>query len=193
MAGLIFSFDAVADDRARVLILGTIPGVDSLAAGEYYAHRRNGFWPIMLALLGGEEELSYEGRLELLRSRSIALWDMLAAAERRGSLDASIRVASLVPNDIASFLERYPLISHIFFNGARAEALFRRYVRVSRQVCCLRLPSTSPAHASCSFQEKLDAWRQVVVACGDGGRVSGLADACPRHALPGPESRGCFS
>jgi hypoxanthine-DNA glycosylase len=152
-----------------VLVLGSMPGGASLAAGRYYAHPQNRFWPIILDLLGAEPGLSYAARTRLLKLNGIALWDVLASCEREGSLDSAIEEASIVANDLASFYRAHPHMAHVFFNGAKAEAAYRRYVapsvqEVGRPRKYSRLPSTSPAHASLSLAEKRRAWKVVVAA-----------------------------
>lgn len=159
------SFTPIEDASAVVLILGSMPGKASLAAGEYYAHPRNHFWPIMGELVGARPCLPYEKRLGLLRASGIALWDVMKSCVRRGSLDSDIEEASVVPNDFAAFFRRHPEIDRLFFNGARAEQCFRRHVLPSlqdRPPRCLRLPSTSPANAGTPYVKKLEAWRAAI-------------------------------
>jgi hypoxanthine-DNA glycosylase len=161
----IYSFPPIAAADARLLILGSIPGLASLKAAEYYAHPRNLFWPIMGQLLGVEPELAYPQRCDSLTSSGIAVWDVLKSCHRQGSLDAAIRPASIVTNDFAGFLGSHPHISRIYFNGATAEQTFRKWVLPTldaRQLILQRLPSTSPAHAALSFADKLDKWRCVL-------------------------------
>jgi hypoxanthine-DNA glycosylase len=164
------SFAPIADLDAEVLILGSMPGVASLAAGCYYAHPRNLFWPIMAAVLGFDPAVAYESRLAHVVAARIALWDVLRSCIRAGSLDASIERA--LPNDFARFLRTHGRIRRVFFNGAKAEALYSRLVLPSVASCSIayaRLPSTSPANAAHPFERRLQAWRAVC------GRVSGDA------------------
>ena len=164
-AVLVQSFAPVADRRAEVLILGSMPGRDSLAAGQYYAHPRNLFWRIMAAMLGFEPQLRYRDRLNALRAARIALWDVMHSCRRAGSLDASIEASTIEPNDFASFFGRHRRIARVFFNGSTAEATYLRHVLPSVESLGLRytrLPSTSPAHAALSFEMKLAAWRVVL-------------------------------
>jgi double-stranded uracil-DNA glycosylase len=163
------SFPPIADTGATRLILGSMPGVASLAAQRYYAHPQNAFWRIMGELLGFAADAPYPKRVSALKRAGIAVWDVLQACERAGSLDTSIRRDSEVANDFAAFFAEHSRITHIFFNGAAAEACFKRHcaallrdpVVVSR-ACFQRLPSTSPAHASLRFEQKLVAWRAVM-------------------------------
>lgn len=159
------SFPPIADAGARVLILGSMPGVASLRAGRYYAHTRNAFWPLLGALLGVAAEAPYEARVAALRAAGIALWDVLHTCTREGSLDSMIDRETAVPNNLPGFLAAHPQIRHVFFNGAAAEACFRRHVLPHLDAAALefaRLPSTSPANAASSFEQKLAAWRAAL-------------------------------
>jgi len=161
------SFDAVAAPDAEVLILGSMPGAASLAAGQYYAHPHNAFWPIMAELLQFDVSSPYERRLDALKSARIALWDVLRSCHRKGSLDARIRPQTQVANDFATFLRRHRHIRGILFNGAKAEECFRRHVLrhgIGAELRYERLPSTSPANASWSRARKLAAWRHALAA-----------------------------
>lgn len=160
-------FPPIADDAARVLILGSLPGVKSLAEREYYAQPYNAFWRIMGELFGARRELPYAERLERLRARGIAVWDVLAAGEREGSLDAAIVRESVVVNDFNTFFERHRRIRAICFNGNTAATLFRRKVLpgLATEWAAIErhaLPSTSPAYASLRFEEKLARWSAVL-------------------------------
>ncbi|MBM4153634.1 MAG: DNA-deoxyinosine glycosylase [Lentisphaerae bacterium] len=157
------SFPPVARRDARVLLLGTMPGVASLAAREYYAHPRNAFWGILAARTGVPASAPYARRCAGLRRARIALWDVARACRRAGSLDADIDPASVIPNDIAGLLARCPGIRAILFNGGPAERLFRLHVapRLGPRGAAIptaRLPSTSPAHASRTAADKRRAW-----------------------------------
>lgn len=160
----VWGFAPVAAPDARVLVLGSMPGVASLKQARYYAHPRNAFWPIAAQVLGFDAGLDYAQRLQALQAAGVALWDVLHACERPGSLDADIRRDTLVPNDFASFLDRHPAITRICFNGGKAAALYRRHVlpTLDRSVDYVDLPSTSPAHAAASFDMKLAAWRRAL-------------------------------
>ena len=164
-------FPPVADARARVLILGTLPGQVSLRDQQYYAHPHNQFWRIMGQLFGASRELPYAERLKLLKTRHIALWDVCAAAHRPGSLDGDIRAETIVLNDFAPFLKKHRAIEFVCFNGATAAQLYRRLVlpQLSEKAQALRrdtLPSTSPAHASMSLAQKLERWSVLLEVLG---------------------------
>jgi hypoxanthine-DNA glycosylase len=158
------SFAPVSRPDATVLILGSMPGAASLAAGEYYAHPRNTFWDLMGELAGAHRSVPYAQRLQRLLDARIALWDVMASCERHNSLDADIEEDSIVPNDFAAFFDAHPQIGCVLFNGAKAEQSFRRYVlpTLSRPLHLQRLPSTSPAHAGLRPADKLKAWRQAL-------------------------------
>ena len=152
-------FDPVEDASARVLILGTLPGAESLRLGEYYANRANNFWRIMGDLVGAMPEMSYQDRLCRLKKNGIAVWDVCLSADRRGSLDSRIVQSSIIPNEFGRFLQAHSRIRLIGFNGQPAERMFRRQVASDiSQFGCVVLPSTSSAH-TIPYQEKLSRWR----------------------------------
>jgi hypoxanthine-DNA glycosylase len=138
-----------------------MPGVASLAAGQYYAHPRNQFWDVMGALFGAGRDLPYAQRLARLRTRGVALWDVLAECERPGSLDSDIRHEK--PNDIAGLLRDHPHIRALVFNGQPAARLFRRHFpALLPQVRWVVMPSTSPAHATRTVAAKQKAWSKLL-------------------------------
>ncbi len=152
---LLRGLDPVIGPASRLLILGSFPGAASLAQARYYAHPRNQFWPILGALLDEPlPALAYEARLDRLRARGVALWDLLGACRRDGSLDAAIRDPR--GNDFDALLAAMPGLGAVAFNGAtaaRGEPAF-----AARGLATYRLPSTSPAHAGLSFDAKLERW-----------------------------------
>lgn len=160
------SFPPIEDAAARTLILGTMPGIASLAAQQYYAHPRNAFWTILGGLLGFDPKLEYPKRTQLLITHRIALWDVLQSCRRFGSLDSDIEAESIVANDFGRFFGRHRHIQHVYFNGAGAEVLYRRHVLRSLPLApdrmYTRLPSTSPANASIPLPTKASAWRVVL-------------------------------
>jgi hypoxanthine-DNA glycosylase len=161
------SFAPIQNREARVLVLGSMPGAASLLAGRYYAYPHNAFWPIMGELFGAGPAADYQKRVQILKRAGLALWDVMASCVREGSLDSDIDEASIVPNDFPAFFDAHPRLEHVFFNGAKAEHCFARYVRPhvsERGLVFTRLPSTSPAHASLSLQKKISAWRVVAEA-----------------------------
>ncbi|MCP5144720.1 MAG: DNA-deoxyinosine glycosylase [Gammaproteobacteria bacterium] len=159
-------FPPVVRDDARILVLGSMPGRQSLAANQYYAHPRNAFWPIMQAIFDIQAAAPYTDRCAGLVQHHIALWDVLKACHRPSSLDADIDDATIQANDFGRFLRLHPAISAVFFNGSKAAEVWRRRIaptlpEASGRLPTFRLPSTSPAHAGRSFHSKLTAWREV--------------------------------
>ena len=143
-----------------------MPGKASLRANQYYAHTRNAFWPIVEALFGIAVDLPYDARCAGLLRQRLAVWDVLKTCTRASSLDSDIDPDSIVVNDFRAFFAAHSAIRVIYFNGAMAEQSFRRHVlhELPAAVAALpriRLPSTSPANASFSFQRKLDSWTQL--------------------------------
>ena len=158
----VHSFPPLSSPQARVLVLGSMPGLASLRLQQYYGHPQNTFWKIVGEVLGFDPALAYELRTAALVERRVALWDVLASCVREGSLDADIDDASVVANDFAAFFDAHPRIVRVCFNGAKAESVFRKQVLpqlgTQRAIDYLRLPSTSPAHAGMTLAAKLSAW-----------------------------------
>lgn len=156
-------FAPSVDPTCSKLILGSMPGVKSLEQAQYYAHPQNAFWRIMAALFNTPYPFdSYDGKLNLLLKHHIALWDVISTCARDGSLDSDIRNA--VPNDFERFFKQYPNIKTVFFNGQKAYDSFVKAFKTAPFVNALTLvplPSTSPANAHLSFDDKLRAWERV--------------------------------
>ena len=159
-----YSFPPAVGPGCTVLVLGSLPGEASLQAVQYYAHPRNAFWGIMGRLCGFSPELPYEERLRLLNEAGIALWDVVGAGKRTGSLDAHIREER--PNDIPALLRECPGIRAVFCNGGAAYRYLKRYFpdlfSGARFESIAQLPSTSPAAAMWSFEEKLRAYEAAL-------------------------------
>lgn len=154
-------FPPVINPSATTLILGSIPGIASLDAVQYYAHPRNAFWSIMEAIYDIDQALSYDDRIIALQQTNIALWDVFQQCHRQGSLDSAIKQTSSQPNDFLPFFEQHPLINHIVFNGQTASKAFMQTVIPQingRQLSFFTAPSTSPAHAI-PLAKKIEAWR----------------------------------
>jgi hypoxanthine-DNA glycosylase len=146
----------------RLVVLGSFPGVASLAAGQYYGHPRNHFWPIAGRLLGLPlAAMPYDERLAVLRERGVGLWDVYAACRRVGSLDSAIREPQ--PNDLARLQLLAPGLRAVAHNGGESARTMRLTAALGLAV--FKLPSTSPANASWSFERKLAAWRTAFEAC----------------------------
>ena len=153
------SFPSISNNNAKVLVLGTMPGMESLKLNQYYGHNRNAFWKILFTIFNESFSLDYEIRKELVVKNNIAVWDVLKACVRKGSLDSAIEQE--IPNDFNAFLAAHPNIEHIFFNGQKAAHYFKKYVTVSEKYKLHTLPSTSPAHAGLSFELKREAWQII--------------------------------
>jgi len=158
------SFPPISHPTATVLLLGSMPGRASLEAGQYYAHPRNAFWPLMETLLGIYSAWPYEKRKSGLIDQKIAVWDVLQACSRPGSLDSDIVPSSMRANDFARFFREHPRIRLIGFNGATAWQAYRRLVLPDlepghKALWTVALPSTSPAMASLNVAAKTEAWR----------------------------------
>lgn len=143
---------------ARVLVLGSFPSEQSLAAGEYYANRRNQFWPLLATVFAFDVEAPYAQRVEAVTSHGVALWDVLHSCRRVGSMDAKIDRTSLVVNDFGPLLAQHPTIERIFVNGLTAFELLERHVDTALPT--VRLPSSSGA-LPMSFADKVFAWHQI--------------------------------
>lgn len=161
------SFAPITAPDSQVLILGSMPGKQSLEQQQYYANPNNSFWYIMGKLLDAPDTTEYTARIQLLLDNRIALWDVLGSCERSGSLDSSIATSSAIVNDFVGFFNRMSAIRAVFFNGAVAEKEFSRKVRPTLPPALdslgfHRLPSTSPAMATLSREQKLTHWTLVL-------------------------------
>lgn len=153
----------IADALARVLILGSFPGEASLAAAAYYGHPRNHFWRLIGGVVGESPgALDHAQRIEWLKAHGIAVWDVIAQCERKGSLDSAIRAE--VANDIGGLLRRCTGISVIAFNGGKSASYIGRVAAIPEAARCklIRLPSSSPANATHSLAIKQAAWDAVL-------------------------------
>lgn len=149
----------VVGRQTRLVVLGSFPGAASLAAAQYYAHPRNAFWPLLSALWDVDlRALPYPRRLAELKRRGLGLWDVYAACRREGSLDQAIEDAEF--NDFAELRRRAPKLVAVAHNGGESARAMRHLAALGLAVH--RLPSTSPANASWSFERKLAAWREVL-------------------------------
>jgi hypoxanthine-DNA glycosylase len=148
-------FSPIVDAGARVLILGSLPGEASLAVQQYYGNPRNAFWRLMEGVLDTPlVPLAYDDRLAALRSRGVGLWDVIAEAERPGSLDAAIRDPAA--NDLLTLVATLPNLRAVAFNGGAAARLGGKLL--GERLPILALPSSSPAHAARTFEQKAAAW-----------------------------------
>jgi TDG/mug DNA glycosylase family protein len=163
---LVHSFEPIIGRDPRILILGSMPGVISLQAAEYYANPRNAFWKIIAELFELDIDCGYELRIHRLSTLPLVLWDTLRACYRQGSLDSRILRQQIEANDIGGLLEQYGSLQVIAFNGAASEKYFKQLVKphlpASRELTLLKMPSTSPANAGMKFEQKLEAWNRLL-------------------------------
>lgn len=161
------SFSAIATIDAKILILGSMPGEESLKQQRYYAHPRNAFWYIMSHVLGFDNNTPYDAKINHLKARNIALWDVLKHCQRSGSLDSSIQSSSIEINNFKEFFHHHTSIQHLFFNGAKAEQEYKKRVIPTLQnrystLQYQKFTSTSPAMAALTKEEKLNEWRSPI-------------------------------
>ena len=159
MTGLKFCFPPVADARTRLLVLGSLPGEESLAQGRYYANPRNQFWRLIGGVIGADlASLGYEARIAALLAARVGLWDTIGSATRRGSLDGDIRDQS--SNDLALFAATLPTLRAVGFNGGKSAALGMKQLAGVQGLALLPLPSSSPAF-TLPFEAKAEAWMRL--------------------------------
>lgn len=156
----IYGLAPIANEESRILILGSMPGEQSLNIQQYYGHRRNHFWKILQELFNEEIEDNYESKVNFLLRNKIALWDVIGSCKRQGSLDADI--TDEVANDLTSFFEKYPKIKFVAFNGDKAYKTFKKHIgfKSYEHIEFVKLTSTSPANVN-RFEEKVENWRII--------------------------------
>lgn len=153
------SFEPVFTPEARVMIVGSMPSVKSLADAQYYAHPRNAFWPILFDVFEEVPTDDYEAKKALIRENGLALWDVARSCEREGSLDSAMR--DIAANDFAALYARCPHIHTVLCNGGTAHTLFvKSGFAGTRRV--IRMPSTSPAYTM-PYRNKLDVWKKTLI------------------------------
>ena len=153
---IISSFPPIENEFSKILIVGTMPSVKSLEEKQFYAHPQNQFWKIMFSLFDKPYTTDYAVKKELLLDNHIALWDVLKNCVREGSMDSNIRKA--IPNDFNNFFNTHN-IGRVFCNGQASYKYFKKFVNPSIEYTCL--PSTSPANARMSYDEKFKIWSQL--------------------------------
>ena len=160
-------FPPIINKTAAVLILGSMPGEESLRKNEYYGHPRNAFWKIMATLFEFDPLIKYEERIKILLKNKIALWDVMRLCERKGSLDSNIKSKTIVENDFYSFFNSFPKIRAVYFNGIKAEKEYLKRVLpelsgLKYNINYERLPSTSPAMTQMTFKAKMLEWSKIL-------------------------------
>jgi len=153
--------------NAKILILGSMPGQASLDSQQYYGHPRNQLWPLLQQLFGIDAGLDYRSRCQQALEAGVALWDVIGHCQRAGSLDSAIVRSSIRFNPLLEFCQQLPDLQQIWLNGSKAAQSLRQYQRQQAMlwpatITVHELPSTSPAHASLTFAEKLVLWRQAL-------------------------------
>jgi len=157
-------FSYSASNNAKILVLGSMPSVVSLDQQQYYANPRNCFWNIIEELFSIPRYFEYPQRLLQLQSHHIALWDVVYQCKRQGSLDSNIK--QVIGNDFLQFYLQHPAIAQVFFNGQKAAELYKKKIFPKlpaqfQQITTTTLPSTSPAHATLTMQQKLISWKTI--------------------------------
>jgi len=153
----IFSFPPIVNIESKVLILGTMPGKDSLKFNQYYAHSRNAFWKILFTIFDKPFSNDYNVKQDLLLTNNIALWDVLKACKRKSSLDSDIIEEEA--NDLEIFLKKHPNINSLIFNGKSSMTFFKKHIKES-SLPLITYPSTSPAY-TIPLAKKLKEWSEI--------------------------------
>lgn len=154
------AFPPIADSRSQILILGTMPGEESLRVQQYYGHKSNQFWKILFTLFNKPFSLDYKERVALLIENRIALWDVLCSCEGTGSADSDIKAEQ--PNDFKQFFTWHPQIKHIFFASKKAEDFYKKYVGFHSDMIYTTLPSPSSANARMNLAQKTQKWSVIL-------------------------------
>jgi len=155
------SFAPIVDKNCIAIILGTMPGIESLRQQNYYSHKQNLFWKLVFSVFNKPVAETFQEKAIFLLQNKIALWDVLRACYREGSLDANI--TNEIPNNFETFFSEYQNIRFIFFNGNKARKLYEKFIGFSPCFQYNTLPSSSPANASKNFEQKLLEWKKIAV------------------------------
>ncbi len=154
---LLTSFQPIINERSRILILGSMPGVESLRLQQYYANPRNQFWKILYELFDTQASQVYEERISFIKSKEIAIWDVIENCYREGSLDSKIREEKV--NDFWALFKTYPDIKTVLFNGGKAYETYKKWIGFGEipNLTFQKLTSSSPANTK-RYEEKLREW-----------------------------------
>lgn len=160
-------FPPISGITSKILILGSMPSEESLRLQQYYANPRNAFWPMLMSLLGYKADQEYSVGVEILKRHRVAVWDTLKSCVREGSLDSSIVGSTIEANDFSHFFQDHPNIKTVFFNGRKSQQVYQKKVLpfIPGKYAELRyflLPSSSPAMASLTREEKIDQWKLII-------------------------------
>lgn len=150
----------ISAQSSKILLLGTLPGERSLKLQQYYAHKGNQFWKLLLELLKQPLTTDYEAKRTVLMKNSIAVWDVLQSSDREGSSDNDIK--NEIPNNFTEFYSTYPLIKNVFFTSIKAEHYYDKYVKKRLDINYFILPSPSSANTWKTFEEKLKEWELIL-------------------------------
>lgn len=164
MTELLEAFPPILPHKPHTLILGTMPGIKSLQANQYYAHPQNQFWKFMGDIYGAGPSLPYQKRVQVLKKQGVAVWDVVRACTRKGSMDSEIQ--NEIPNNFEEFYNKHPTIKLVVFDSLTAEKIYNRRVlpTLTRKLKYIRVPSPSPAHARISYATKLAIWSAALKA-----------------------------
>lgn len=154
------AFAPIVNEHSKILLLGSMPGEESLLRQQYYGHKGNQFWRIMYQLLNVPFTEVYENRVQLLLDHQIALWDVLHSCQRAGSADSCIQQP--IPNEFTPFLQLHPRIAHIVFTSGKAQQLFLKHVGTYCGIALHKLPSPSGANAKMGLAEKIVHWQMLI-------------------------------
>lgn len=154
------AFAPIVDANSKILLLGTMPGEESLRKQEYYGHKSNLFWKILFTLYNKPLADNYEERVDFLLENGIALWDVLQSCECIGSMDSNIKNEQ--PNDFQKFYKKHPHIKQIFFTSQKAKQFYSKYVGLDKEHTFSVLPSPSPANAKMRLSEKIETWKEIL-------------------------------
>jgi hypoxanthine-DNA glycosylase len=161
----VHSIEPIIGRNPRIIILGSMPGIISINAIQYYANPRNLFWMVLADLFGIDINCSYESKVQQVQQLPIIIWDTLKSCHREGSLDSKILSTDLEANDIGALLKQFPTVQAIAFNGGASAKYFDRLVKpqLSKDLSVelFKMPSTSPANAGMKQQQKLEIWRKL--------------------------------
>ena len=161
----VHSIEPIIGRNPRIMILGSMPGIISINAAQYYANPRNLFWTVLADLFGIDIDVSYESKVQQMRELPVILWDTLKTCRREGSLDSKILNTDIEANDISALLKQFPTVQAIAFNGGASAKYFDRLVKPQLakdlDIELLKMPSTSPANAAMKREHKLELWRRL--------------------------------
>ena len=163
----VHSIEPIIGRHPRIIILGSMPGIISINAAQYYANPRNMFWAVLAELFDIDIDCDYETKVQQVRELPVILWDTLKTCHREGSLDSKILNTDIEANDIVALLGQYPAVRAIAFNGGASSKYFDRLIKPQLpndlSVELFKMPSTSPAYAGMKFEQKLELWRRLSV------------------------------